>query len=358
MKKTPLYEKHILAGGVMVDFAGYMLPVRYSDGIIAEHRAVRERAGLFDVSHMGEITLEGSGAEAFLEYLLTNRFSDMPAGKVRYSLMLYPSGGTVDDVLVYKRGADKFLIVVNAANREKDFEWIASAAEKSGYREVKINDISDSVALLALQGSAAKEILSGVKLPEKYYTFIENVDIFGINATISRTGYTGEYGVEIFLGNEDAPVLWDRLIEKGAEYGMKPAGLGARDTLRLEAAMPLYGHELRREYLASEAGLDFAIKLDKADFIGKTALESIPARYERIGAFVDGKGIAREGTPVFDEDGEAGLVTSGTMSPTLGKAVAMLRVRKERKGKLFCEVRGRKLPLTETPLPFYKRAKQ
>ena len=352
MKRTPLYSKHIGAGGVMVDFGGYELPVRYSDGILAEHTAVRERAGLFDVSHMGEILVEGN-ATAYLEKLLTNRFSDMAPGKVRYSLMLYPEGGVVDDVLVYRRAEESYLVVVNAANREKDYEWMKAHAEG-----VTLKDISDETALLALQGSAAKEILSGVKLPEKYYTFIENVDIFGMNATISKTGYTGEYGVEIFLKNEDAPVLWDRLIEKGAEYGMKPAGLGARDTLRLEAAMPLYGHELRREYLASEAGLDFAIKLDKADFIGKTALESIPARYERIGAFVDGKGIAREGTPVFDEDGEAGLVTSGTMSPTLGKAVAMLRVRKERKGKLFCEVRGRKLPLTETPLPFYKRAKQ
>lgn len=352
MKRTPLYSKHIGAGGVMVDFGGYELPVRYTDGILAEHTAVRERAGLFDVSHMGEILVEGN-ATAYLEKLLTNRFSDMAPGKVRYSLMLYPEGGVVDDLLVYRRAEESYLVVVNAANREKDYEWMKAHAEG-----VTLKDISDETALLALQGSAAKEILSGVKLPEKYYTFIENVDIFGMNATISRTGYTGEYGVEIFLGNEDAPVLWDRLIEKGAEYGMKPAGLGARDTLRLEAAMPLYGHELRREYLASEAGLDFAIKLDKADFIGKTALESIPARYERIGAFVDGKGIAREGTPVFDEDGEAGLVTSGTMSPTLGKAVAMLRVRKERKGKLFCEVRGRKLPLTETPLPFYKRAKQ
>lgn len=351
-KKTPLYSKHVEAGGVIVDFGGYELPVRYSEGILAEHTAVRERAGLFDVSHMGEILVEGN-ATAYLEKLLTNRFSDMAPGKVRYSLMLYPEGGVVDDVLVYRRAEESYLVVVNAANREKDYEWMKAHAEG-----VTLKDISDETALLALQGSAAKEILSGVKLPEKYYTFIENVDIFGMNATISRTGYTGEYGVEIFLGNEDAPVLWDRLIEKGAEYGMKPAGLGARDTLRLEAAMPLYGHELRREYLASEAGLDFAIKLDKADFIGKTALESIPARYERIGAFVDGKGIAREGTPVFDEDGEAGLVTSGTMSPTLGKAVAMLRVRKERKGKLFCEVRGRKLPLTETPLPFYKRAKQ
>lgn len=351
-KKTPLYSKHVEAGGVIVDFGGYELPVRYSEGILAEHTAVRERAGLFDVSHMGEILVEGN-ATAYLEKLLTNRFSDMAPGKVRYSLMLYPEGGVVDDLLVYRRAEESYLVVVNAANREKDYEWMKAHAEG-----VTLKDISDETALLALQGSAAKEILSGVKLPEKYYTFIENVDIFGMNATISRTGYTGEYGVEIFLGNEDAPVLWDRLIEKGAEYGMKPAGLGARDTLRLEAAMPLYGHELRREYLASEAGLDFAIKLDKADFIGKTALESIPARYERIGAFVDGKGIAREGTPVFDEDGEAGLVTSGTMSPTLGKAVAMLRVRKERKGKLFCEVRGRKLPLTETPLPFYKRAKQ
>lgn len=359
MKKTPLYEKHISAGGVMVDFAGYMLPVRYSDGIIAEHRAVRERAGLFDVSHMGEITLEGSGAEAFLEYLLTNRFSDMPAGKVRYSLMLYPSGGTVDDVLVYKRGADKFLIVVNAANREKDFEWIASAAERSGYREVKINDISDSVALLALQGKAAEKILAGAELPRKYYTFVEGGKVLGVDVlAVSRTGYTGEDGFEIFVSPENAGRLWDNILSVGAEYGAIPAGLGARDTLRLEAAMPLYGHELKAEYPASEAALDFAIKYDKANFIGKAALTERAPEYMRVGALVKGRGIVREGSVLIGEMGETiGEVTSGTMSPTLGTAVAMLRLKKAYGGRIFAEIRGKRIELELTPLPFYKRNK-
>ena len=350
-KKTPLYSKHVEAGGVIVDFGGYELPVRYSEGILAEHTAVRERAGLFDVSHMGEILVEGN-ATAYLEKLLTNRFSDMAPGKVRYSLMLYPEGGVVDDVLVYRRGAESYMVVVNAANREKDFEWMKAHADG-----VVLKDISDETALLALQGPKTKEILDGVVLPEKYYTFLENVDVFGINATVSRTGYTGEYGVEIFVSNGDAEALWTKLTEKGAPFGMLPAGLGARDTLRLEAAMPLYGHELRKEYFADEVGLDFAIKTDKPDFVGKEALSRHIPEYERIGAFVDGKGIVREGAPVFDENGAVGLVTSGTVSPTLGRAAAMLRVKKERTGKLYAEVRGKRLPLEETPLPFYKRSK-
>lgn len=350
-RRTPLYTKHIEAGGVMVDFGGYELPVRYTDGILAEHAAVRERAGLFDVSHMGEILVEGK-ATAYLEKLLSNRFSDMAPGKVRYSLMLYPEGGIVDDVLVYRRAEESYLVVVNAANREKDYLWMTEHAEG-----VTLTDASDETALLALQGPLTREILKGVNIPDKYYTFLENVDVFGINATVSRTGYTGEYGVEIFVKNADAEALWTKLSEKGAPYGLVPAGLGARDTLRLEAAMPLYGHELKREYFANEVALDFAVKTDKNDFIGREALLKHVPEYERIGAFVDGKGIAREGAAVFDESGEIGIVTSGTMSPTLGRAIAMLRVKKARTGGIYTEVRGRRLNLIETPLPFYKKKK-
>ena len=353
MKRTPLYSKHIGAGGVMVDFGGYELPVRYSDGILAEHAAVRERAGLFDVSHMGEILVEGN-ATAYLEKLLTNRFSDMAPGKVRYSLMLYPEGGVVDDVLVYRRAEESYLVVVNAANREKDYEWMKAHAEG-----VTLKDISDETALLALQGSAAKEILSGVKLPEKYYTFIENVDIFGMNATISRTGYTGEYGVEIFLKNEDAPVLWDRLIEKGAEYGMKPAGLGARDTLRLEAAMPLYGHEMDETISPLEAGLDFGVKLGKAEFIGRDALlaAGAPSRV-RVGLEITGRGIAREHQDVFLGDKNIGMTTSGTHCPAAGKALAMALVDASHSApgtNLDVDIRGRRVSATIVPLPFYHR---
>lgn len=351
-QKTPLYQEHLEAGGVMVDFGGYELPVRYLNGIIAEHTAVREAAGLFDVSHMGEVVVEGARATEYLEKLLTNRFSDMAVGKVRYSLMLYPDGGTVDDVLVYRRAEDKYLVVVNASNRFKDVEWML----RNAFEDVKIDDVSDSVALIALQGRNAEKILGGADLPGKYYTFKENVSLFGTKVMVSRTGYTGEDGFEIALPAENAVGMWRSLLAAGREYGLCPAGLGARDTLRLEAAMPLYGHELRSDYLASEAGLDFAVKLDKPDFIGKKALEEREKVYFRTGAFVSGKGIVREGAPLFDENGsDAGSVTSGTMSPTLGRAIAMLRLRKSVSGGVFTTIRGKTVGLELTALPFYKR---
>ncbi len=351
-QKTPLYNEHLEAGGVMVDFGGYELPVRYLKGIIAEHTAVREAAGIFDVSHMGEVIVEGAGATEYLETLLTNRFSDMACGKVRYSLMLYPDGGTVDDVLVYRRGEEKYLVVVNASNRLKDVGWMKEHASGG----VKVEDISDSVALIALQGRNAEKILGGADLPEKYYTFKENVSLFGLKAMVSRTGYTGEDGFEIALPAENAVRMWKSLTEAGKEYGLCPAGLGARDTLRLEAAMPLYGHELRSDRLASEAGLDFAIKYGKPDFVGKKALQESEPAYHRTGAFLSDKGIAREGAPLFDENGEeVGEVTSGTMSPTLGRAIAMLRLKNSASGAIFTQIRGKTVGLELTALPFYKR---
>ena len=351
-KKTPLYNEHLEVGGVMVDFAGYELPVRYLTGIIAEHTAVREAAGMFDVSHMGEISVEGAGATEYLERLLTNRFSDMPSGKVRYSLMLYPDGCTVDDVLVYRRAEDKYLVVVNASNRSKDYEWMLANSACG----VRIRDVSDTVALIALQGRNAVKILKGADLPEKYYTFKENVSLFGVKATVSRTGYTGEDGFEIAVDADNASKVWKSVLAAGREYGLIPAGLGARDTLRLEAAMPLYGHELSDKRIASEAGLDFAVKTDKDFFIGKEAFVCNTPEYYRAGAFVAGKGIVREGAPLFDEKGEeVGSVTSGTMSPTLGRAIAMLRLKKGVKGAVCSEIRGRQVEMTLTSLPFYKR---
>ena len=359
-ERTPLYLKHLEQGGVMVDFAGYELPVRYPKGIIAEHNAVRNAAGLFDVSHMGEFTLKGKDAVKALNRVFTNDFTVMDAGRVRYSLMCYPGGGAVDDVLVYKKSAEDFLIVVNAANKDKDFEWMSANIDDL---EVEFEDISDKVAQLALQGPRSKEILSLIadvkELPEKYYSFKENVSAGGVNALVSRTGYTGEDGYELYCAPSEAPKLYDALMAAGFSYGLTPAGLGARDTLRTEAAMPLYGHELRAEYPVSEAGLDFAIKYAKEDFIGKEALLSRPPQFVRIGVRAIDRGIVREETPIFTADGaEAGIATSGTMSITLGYAIAMLRVRREyADSELYAEVRGRRIKLERTELPFYKREK-
>ena len=358
-ERTPLYAKHIERGGVMVDFAGYELPVNYPQGIIAEHNAVRNAAGLFDVSHMGEFTLKGKDAVKALNRVLTNDFTVMDAGRVRYSLMCYPGGGAVDDVLVYKKSGGDFLIVVNAANKDKDLEWMSANIDDL---EVEFEDISDRVAQLALQGPRSGEILSSLsdssKLPEKYYSFKENVSVGGVNALVSRTGYTGEDGFELYCAPSDAPALYDALVAAGEPYGLVPAGLGARDTLRTEAAMPLYGHELRADYPVSEVGLDFAVKYTKDDFIGKAALLSRPPQYVRIGVRVADRGIVREGAPIFTADGEeAGIATSGTMAPALGYAIAMLRVRREFADcELYAEVRGRRLKLAPVPLPFYKRA--
>ena len=264
-KKTPLYDEHVALGGKIVPFAGYLLPVQYS-GVIAEHLAVRNDCGLFDVSHMGEITFKGKGALASLNHLLTNDFTNMKDGRVRYSPMCHETGGVVDDLLVYKMGEDDYLIVVNASNREKDFEHM----KKNILADTEIEDISDTIAQVALQGVKAKEIMleivSEEDLPEKYYTCKKAV-INGMDVLISYTGYTGEMGYEIYTKNENVVTLWRLLLEKGEKYGLIPCGLGARDTLRLEAAMPLYGHEMDDEITPLETCLDFGVKMNKDEFI-------------------------------------------------------------------------------------------
>lgn len=357
-KRTPLYDIHVALGGTMVEFAGYELPVQYPSGIIKEHTAVRTAAGLFDVSHMGEFFMEGAGAEAALNLLLTNDIRGMRDGQVRYSILPNDKGGAVDDVLIYRYHAEKYLVVVNAANREKDAAWIEERLQK----DVVFKDLSDAFAQLALQGPKAEEILAphcDKALPEKYYSFIDGVRVFGIPCIVSKTGYTGEAGYELYCLPGDAETLYRNLLEAGAPYGLIPAGLGARDTLRLEAGMPLYGHELREDIPVNEVALDFAIKLGKEDFIGKSAILSHVPLYTRTGGEVLDKGIVREGAPLYCNGEPAGYVTSGTYSPTLGKAIAVLRVKKECVGKeLFTEVRGRKLALKTVNLPFdYKKTR-
>lgn len=358
-KKTPLYQTHLDEGGKMVPFAGYLLPVQYPTGVIAEHMAVRTACGLFDVSHMGEIVFRGEGALATLNHLLTNDFTNMTIGRVRYSVMCLPDGGTVDDLVVCKFGEDCYLVVVNAANREKDYAHMAANL----LPDTEIEDISDQVAQLALQGPNAKEILAHLidpeLLPQKYYTAVREVIVAGIPCMISRTGYTGEFGYELYTAADDGPKLWKLLRQVGAEHGLIPCGLGARDTLRLEAAMPLYGHEMNETVTPLEARLNFAVKLQKPEFIGRDALLAAgePKRV-RVGLKATGRGILREEQTVYLGDTVIGTTTSGTFAPYLKQAIAMALVDADHTAPgttVEVDVRGRRVPAEIVPLPFYKR---
>ncbi len=356
--KTPLYDCHVACGGKIVPFAGYLLPVQYESGVIAEHMAVRTKAGLFDVSHMGEVAFSGPDALASLNHLLTNDFTDMADGQVRYSPMCNIDGGVVDDVIVYKMGDMRYMVVVNASNRHKDVAWMK--AHLVG--DTTFEDISDRMAQLALQGPLAHEILAKVageeSIPARYYTFIEKGMVGQIPCIVSQTGYTGEKGYEIYLSSEDAPRMWNLLLEAGKDSGLIPCGLGARDTLRLEAAMPLYGHEMDDTVDPLEAGLGFAVKMSKEDFIGKKAIEAKgPLKRKRVGLKITGRGIVREHENVFVEDRQAGLTTSGTFCPFLGIPVAMALLDIGYTGTgtaVQVEVRGRRIDAEVVPLPFYK----
>ena len=358
-KRTPLYERHTAAGCRIVPFAGYLLPVQYPTGVIAEHMAVRTAAGLFDVSHRGELVFRGRDALANLNRILTNDFTNMYDGQVRYSPMCNEEGGCVDDLIVYKIREGCYLVGVNAANREKDARWMES--HLSGDRAME--DISDSIAQLALQGPRAREIMLRLveegALPGKYYSFAPETEVRGIRCLISRTGYTGEFGYELYCAAGDGPALWDLLLDAGRDLGLIPCGLGARDTLRLEAAMPLYGHELDDVITPLEAGLDFAVKLGKEEFIGKKAIEAkLPLRQVRVGLEMTGRGIAREHQDVYAGGRLVGRTTSGTHCPYLGKAVAMAYVEPACAApgtQMEVDVRGRRIAARVVELPFYKR---
>lgn len=374
-RKTHLYDCHIRAQGKMVPFAGYLLPVQYDTGVIAEHMAVRTAAGLFDVSHMGEVLLKGRDALANVQHLVSNDCGHMYDGQVKYSPMCNESGGVVDDLLVYQKNPQEYLIVINAANRDKDVEWMRAHLDG----EVEFTDISDEISQLALQGPKAKDILCKLaeeeQLPAKYYSFREHVPVGGIDCLISKTGYTGEDGYELYCRNEDAVRLWELLLEAGnydlehntkragseEDYVLIPCGLGARDTLRLEASMPLYGHEMDDTISPMETGLGFAVKLEKEDFIGKEGIlaRGTPAR-TRVGLNITGRGIAREACPIYINNEPVGVTTSGTHCPYLGRPVAMALIDaaySEPGTQVEVEVRGRRITAEITALPFYKRAK-
>lgn len=357
--KTPLYDVHVAEGGKIVPFAGYLLPVQYKTGVIKEHMAVRQECGLFDVSHMGEILFTGPTALATLNHILTNDFSNMTVGRVRYSVMCNEHGGVIDDLIVYKFGEEEYFVVVNAANRHKDFKHMQANLLEGTTAE----DISDTLAQVALQGPKSADIMAKLvdpsKLPQKYYTCERHVDVQGMDCIISRTGYTGEFGYEIYTAAANAERLWKLLREAGEEFGLIPCGLGARDTLRMEAAMPLYGHEMDEDINPFEADLGFGIKMTKPEFIGKTALEAYgKPKYLRVGLKVTGRGIVREHQDVFLNGEKIGHTTSGTHCPFLGQAIAMARLEAEHAAlgtAVEVDVRGRRITCEIIPLPFYKR---
>ena len=358
-RKTPVYDWHVNNGGKMVTFGGYLLPVQYETGLISEHNAVREKAGLFDVSHMGEFVISGNGALGAIQKLFTNDFSNMPIGRVRYTLMCNDQGGILDDLVIYKMDEERYMLVVNASNREKDAAWIQKRLDG----EAAFDDISDSIGQIALQGPASPSILASVSetIPQKYYTFIEKGKAAGLDCVISQTGYTGETGYELYCKAENAESLWKALLEAGKSAGLVPCGLGARDTLRFEASMPLYGHEMDETINPFEAGLSFAVKMDKASFIGKSALEPFrnkPAR-TRTGLKVTGRGIIREQCPVFYQGEKIGVSSSGTFCPHLKQAMAMALVKTEYSSpgiKVEADVRGKMIEAETCSLPFYRKS--
>ncbi len=361
MLKTALYDTHLKYQGEMVEFAGYSLPIQYATKVVKEHMATREQCGLFDVSHMGEILITGENALSFLNYVLTNDFTNMADQQARYSPMLNEEGKILDDLIVYKIKENAYFIVVNASNKEKDYNWFKSKQ----FENMEIEDVSDQYAQLALQGPNAEAILKRVCeesfIPTKYYTANFNGNIQGIDCIISKTGYTGELGYELYLKNENAEKLWELLIENGKDLGLIPCGLAARDTLRLEAAMPLYGHEMSEDITPFEAKIGSFVKMDKEDFIGKKALlEYGENKCIRIGIKAVDRGIIRENTPLYFEDKVVGITTSGTHCPYVGVSCAMALVDvaySEIGMQLTAIVRNRKIGATIVELPFYKRKK-
>jgi aminomethyltransferase len=365
--QTPLYEDHLAAGGRMVEFAGFRLPVHYAS-LTDEHHAVRQRAGLFDVSHMGEIAIRGPAALDFVQLVSCNDHQKMTVGRAQYTGIMYPEGTFVDDTLVHKMADDEFLLVVNAANRHKDVAYLEELA--ADFDQVEVVDLSDEYAQLALQGPLAPEVLQPLtseNLSElKYYRFVKGV-IADTAAIIARTGYTGEDGFELYVEPSAASGLWRAILQQGRSHGAVPVGLGARDTLRFEASMSLYGNDIDHTTTPLEAGLDWIVKLTKGDFIGRDVLERQKEEgVERrlVGFELHERGIARHGYPVLlrkDDTEPVGLVTSGTQSPTLGRALGMTYLPIEATeigSEFFVQIRNRTAPARVVEMPFYSRKKK
>ncbi len=363
LKKTPLNGLHRKLGARMVEFGGWEMPVQYR-GVIEEHLAVRNAAGLFDVSHMGEIEVKGTGALAYIQELTINDAARLANGQVQYSALCYPHGGVVDDVTLYRFDLDHYLFCVNAANTDKDFAWMEEVLEDGNFPGVTLRNVSDDFAQLALQGPAAGEILARLTEADLaaigYYHFYQG-QVDGVPAIISRTGYTGEEGFELYFAPDGAERLWTALLEVGRRDGLVPVGLGARDTLRLEMKYALYGHELSPEITPLEAGLGWITKLDKPSFVGAAALrrqkeEGVPRRL--VGLRMTEAGVPRTDYPLFAGDEEVGVVTSGTMSPSLRVGIALALVRPDCTAvgmKLAVGIRSRKVAAEVVKTPFIRK---
>jgi aminomethyltransferase len=361
-KQTALYSVYATQQGIrFVDFGGWNMPVDFGKGIITEHNMVRSGAGLFDVSHMGEFIITGQRAAEFADYLLCNAVSVKKDNSCIYSPMCYEDGGTVDDLMVYKMSSSRLMLVVNASNREKDAEWVKEKLSAfNGSLDFK--DVSAETSLLALQGPAAADMLAKLSNTDinaiRPFRFAENCDIAGINCLISRTGYTGEDGFEIYLANNDAQSLWKLLLHEYPESELLPCGLGCRDTLRLEAALPLYGHELSKSITPLEAGLDRFVRLDKEDFIGKDALQNKQIENRLFGCVMTDKAVPRHGNEVFYNNEKIGIVTSGSKSPTLDSFIAMILVKSDKVSyddTIIIRCSGRDKRAEIKKLPFYRR---
>ncbi|MEW6061117.1 MAG: glycine cleavage system aminomethyltransferase GcvT [Bacteroidota bacterium] len=360
MKRTPFFSIHQRLGAKIVPFAGYEMPVQYS-GIVEEHHTVRNTVGVFDVSHMGEFFVEGPQALSFLQQVTINDVSKLVPGKAQYSAMCYDNGGIVDDLLVYRLAEDSFMVVVNAANIDKDWEWMKSHCPS----EVKFENKSDNIALLAIQGPKSQvtlQKLTQVNLSSiPYYHFVQGM-LAGVDMIISRTGYTGELGFEIYFDGVHAENIWDAIFDAGKEFNIAPIGLGARDTLRLEMGYCLYGNDIDQTTHPLEAGLGWITKLDKGEFIGKAAIQQAKAeglKRKLVGLMLNDKAIPRHGYSIILADGFAiGTVTSGTFSPSLGKGIAMGYVSLSHStigSPVYIEVRGKKVEARVVQTPFLKK---
>lgn len=364
LKRTPLYDVYKEYGGKTIDFGGWELPVQFSS-IKEEHEAVRTKAGLFDVSHMGEVEVSGQDALSFLQKMMTNDVADLKPKSALYTAMCYPDGGTVDDLLIYQKSETCYLLVINASNIEKDIAWLKEHAKG----DVTLTNQSDEISLLAVQGPNAQTVLS--KLTEcdlaslKPFTFIDGADVAGRQVLLSRTGYTGEDGFEIYCRNEDAVHLFKEILAAGENEGLVPCGLGARDTLRFEAKLALYGQELTKDITPIEAGIGFAVKHKKdSDFFGKSVLSEQKekgAPRKLVGLEMIEKGIPRHGYAVKKDGVAIGEVTTGTQSPTLKKNIGLALIKTEFSEigtEVEVEIRKKTVKAKIVRTPFYKRPKQ
>ncbi len=365
LRETPLYERHVALGARIVPFAGYSMPVQYS-GILNEHKAVRSAAGLFDLGHMGQVDVTGPDALNYLQYVTTNDVSSLEPGQAHYSLLPNDRGGVIDDIIIYRRPrGDGFMVVINASNHEKDVSWLLNLRNMRTDFDVSVEDISDQTGMIAIQGPRAVEIvqkLTDAVLHSMPYFSWQSANVAGIPSMMARTGYTGEDGFEFYTKIDQIGELWDALLQAGNTEGEVPVGLGARDTLRLEARMPLYGNELGDDISPLEAGLGWAVKLDKGDFIGREHIAAMkehgPPRRTVGFAFTERAGSPRSHYDVQVDGQTVGYVTSGAMSPTLGQNIGLALVDRDVAGvgkPLEIVVRDKPVKAVQVKTPFYKR---